>query len=130
MERERVSVWAEMGGWCLAGVEQNFGEGCGEVGRGWAERSKAKQSKGRVLGGWQSPKMRGGLKEKLSKKQGKGSETRHLRVKISPIIDPSTRVQWKCWRAICGSLALFAGEKIILLDILRRIWYSYLYEGS
>ena len=53
-ERERVSVWAEMSGCCLAGVEQNFGEDGGEVGRGWAEQWAC-------LGGrkGQSPKMRG-----------------------------------------------------------------------
>ncbi len=42
MKEEKVSVLVEMGGCCLAGIEQNFGEGGGEVRYGVA---------GRVLGG-------------------------------------------------------------------------------
>ena len=45
-ERKEGVFLAEMGGCCLVGIEQNFGEGGGEVGRGWAEWSN-----GRVLGG-------------------------------------------------------------------------------
>ena len=36
----------------------------------------------------QSSKMRGELKERLSKKTSKGSKTWHFRGKISPIINP------------------------------------------
>ena len=50
-----------MSGCCLAGVEQNFGEGCGEVGRGWAEQWACL---GRI---GQSPKTRDVLKERVSK---------------------------------------------------------------
>ena len=45
-ERKEGVFLAEMGGCCLVGIEQNFGEGGGEVGRGWAEWSN-----GRVWGG-------------------------------------------------------------------------------
>ena len=45
-ERERVSVLAEIGGCCLVGIEQNFGEGGGEVGRGWAEWSNGRVWRG------------------------------------------------------------------------------------
>ena len=38
LKEEKVSFLAEMGGCCLAGIEQNFGEG-------------AERSNGRVLGG-------------------------------------------------------------------------------
>ena len=61
----------------MAGIEQNFGEGGGEVGRGWAGQWACL---GRI---GQSPKKRDGLKEKLSKKQAKCSKTGAFRGKTS-----------------------------------------------
>ena len=79
-KEEKVSVLAEMGGCCLVGIEQNFGEGGGEVGRGWAEQW--------ACFGWledrAESKNEGRLEREIVKKTSKRFKNGAFRVKQAP----------------------------------------------